>query len=43
MIYNENLQVYAALNGTDYARTVLMRPDGSALLAGSESAELFLP
>ena len=43
VIYNENLQVYAALNGTDYARTVLMRPDGSALLAGSESAELFLP
>ena len=43
VIYNPDLQVYATLSGTDYARCVLVRPDGSALLAGSESAELFLP
>ena len=43
MIYNRELQVYATLNGTDYAKAVLMRPDGSALLLSSESATLFLP
>ena len=43
VIYNRELQVYATLNGTDYAKAVLMRPDGSALLLSSESATLFLP
>ncbi|MDD3347920.1 DUF5711 family protein [Oscillibacter sp.] len=43
VIYNEELQVYASLKGTDYAKSVLMRPDGSALLISSESASLFLP
>ena len=43
VIYNRELQVYATLNGTDYAKAVLMRPDGSALLLASESATLFLP
>ena len=42
-IYNQELQEYAALTGTDYAKKVLMRQDGSALLLASESARLFLP
>ena len=43
VIYNEDLQEYAALNGISYSRSVLMRQDGTALLAGSQEAELFLP
>ncbi len=43
VIYNRELRVYATLNGTDYAKAVLMRPDGSALLLSSEAATLFLP
>ena len=42
-IYTEELEVYASTEGTDYARDVLMRPDGSALLLAAESAHLFLP
>ncbi|MEG1988009.1 MAG: DUF5711 family protein [Oscillibacter sp.] len=42
-IYNRELQVYATLTGTDYAKEVLMRGDGSALLLSSEKAHLFLP
>ena len=43
VVYNRDLQVYASLTGTDFARSVLMRSDGSALLLSSESAGLFLP
>ena len=43
VVYNRDLQVYASLQGTDYAREALMRPDGSVLLISAESAELFLP
>lgn len=43
VIYNEELQEYASLSGTDYAKSVLMRSDGSALLLSEESAKLFLP
>lgn len=43
VVYNTDLQVYASLNGTDFAMGVLMRADGSALLLSSESAGLFLP
>ena len=43
VIYNQELQEYAVLNGISYAKDVLMRQDGSALLAGSQKAELFLP
>lgn len=43
VIYNENLETYASLRGTEFARGVLMRPDGSALLLSSEYARLFLP
>ena len=43
MIYNQELQEYATLNGISYAKSVLMRQDGTALLAGTQEAELFLP
>ena len=43
VIYNQSLQTYASLTGTDFASGVLMRPDGSALLLSSEYAGLFLP
>lgn len=43
VIYNQDLQVYATLTGTNYAKSVLVRPDGSALLISSEKADLFLP
>ena len=42
VVYNQELQTYAALKGTS-AKEVLMRSDGSALLISSESARLFLP
>jgi len=43
VIYNPDLRTYATLKGTDYARSVLVRADGSAILLGSETAKLFLP
>ena len=43
VLYNQNLQVYAALEDLSAVKDVLMRKDGSALLIGSESATLFLP
>lgn len=43
VIYNQALETYATLRGTEAVRGVLMRTDGSALLLSSESAKLFLP
>ena len=43
VIYNQELQAYSALQGTGDARSVRMRPDGTALLLSSSSASLFLP
>ncbi len=43
VIYNQNLEVYASLQGTRNAREVLVRPDGSALLLSAEEATIFLP
>ncbi len=43
VIYNDDLQPYASLKGTDYAKGVLMRPDGSVLVLSGESASLYLP
>lgn len=43
VVYNSELQVYASLSGIGYTHCVLMRPDGSAILAASEFATLFLP
>ena len=43
VVYNPDLQAYATLKGTGYAKEALVRADGSALLIASESARLFLP
>lgn len=42
-IYTQDLEVYATLEGTNGARKVLMRDDGTALLIGSETASLYVP
>ena len=42
-IYTEELKEYATLSGTDYARRVIMRPDGTALLVGASRSRLFVP
>ena len=43
VVYNQDLQTYATLKGTGYAKAALVRDDGSALLISAESARLFLP
>jgi hypothetical protein len=43
VIYNQELQVYASLQGTDFATGVLVRKDGSALLLSADNASVFLP
>lgn len=43
VIYTPQLEQYASLNGTDYAREALMNSDGSALLLAAEQAVRFLP
>ena len=43
VVYNLALETYASLSGTENVQSVLMRPDGSALLFGATSAQLFLP
>ena len=43
VIYNQDLQVYASLQGTDFATGVLVRENGSALLLSAENASVFLP
>lgn len=43
VIYTPELTEYAALANTEYAREVIMREDGSAVLIGSSSAWLYIP
>lgn len=43
VIYTPQLEEYARLDGTEYARSVLMRSDGTAVLVGSSSAWLYIP
>ena len=43
VIYTQQLKEYATRTGTDYAKSVLMRRDGTALLIASGQATLFLP
>lgn len=43
VIYTQQLKEYASRTGTDYAKSVLMRSDGSALLIASDHTTLFLP
>lgn len=40
-IYNADLTVYQTLDGTEFARHVAMRPDGTALLLGASRAWLY--
>lgn len=42
-IYTRELNLYACLEGTDSARQVVMRSDGSAFLIRSDSAQLYIP
>ena len=42
-IYTRDLDLYATLDGTNGARKVLLRGDGTALLIGSETAHLYVP
>ena len=42
-IYTQDLKLYSSLEGSSGARRVLMRPDGTAMLIGSETAHLYLP
>ena len=43
VVYNRQLQVYATLHGPEHTHEVLTRADGSVLMIGADSAELFLP
>lgn len=43
VIYTPELAEYAVLTDTEYAREVIMREDGSAVLIGSSSAWLYIP
>ncbi len=42
-LYTSDLTPYATLTGTQGARKVLMRPDGTALLIDSSAARLYIP
>jgi hypothetical protein len=43
VIYNEDLKEYASLSNTNYAKSILMRTDGSALIFSADSAKIYLP
>lgn len=43
VLYTPQLEEYARLDGTEYARSVIMRADGTAVLIGSASAWLYIP
>jgi hypothetical protein len=43
VIYNKDLEEYSSMSGTDYAKSVLIRSDGSALLISSDKARPYLP
>ena len=42
-IYNQSLEPYSALEGTQGAQTLLQREDGSAMLIASHTAQLYVP
>ena len=42
-IYTADLTLYSSLQGTQGARKVLMRQDGSAMLIGNNTARLYIP
>lgn len=42
-IYTDELELYSSLKGTQGARTVLLSPDGSAMLISADSAGFYVP
>lgn len=42
-IYTSDMQLYSTLSGTQDARKVLMRADGTAMLISADSARLYVP
>ena len=42
-LYTSDMTTYATLDGTDFARQVIMREDGTAMLIGASRAWLFIP
>ena len=42
-IYTQELELYSSLKGTKGARTVLLVPDGSAILISAEGAGFYIP
>lgn len=42
-IYTDELELYSTLNGTQGARSVLLMPDGSAILISAGSASFYIP
>ena len=42
-IYTQDMTLYSSLEGTQNARKVLLREDGSAILIASETARLYVP
>lgn len=42
-IYTDQLELYDTLQGTQGARTVLLTPDGSAILISADSAGFYIP
>ncbi len=42
-IYTDELELYNTLEGTQGARTVLLMPDGSAILVSADSAGFYVP
>ena len=42
-IYTDQLELYNTLDGTQGARTVLLMPDGSAILISADSAGFYIP
>ena len=42
-IYDQELNVYHTLDGTQSARKVLQRTDGSAMLINNDTARIYLP
>lgn len=42
-IYNQDLEIYSTLEGTQGAQTVLQQSDGSAMLIDSTTARLYVP
>lgn len=42
-IFRSDLSVYATLESSDFAKQVIMRPDGTALLLGASRAWLYIP